>query len=608
MRTTNTGYTMTQRHITMAWSLLVGLMLGCATVATAATDQEEIARLMADADSLHAMGQNTEAIAMAKEAADIAHRDNDRTMIASVNSSLGVYLRSTGQIDEALACYGTALEIVTSESFHSNSDEEAIESAATLYVNLATLHLDLQHKEEAAAYARTCAEWTGRCTDRSMQAQLYGAIGLVLTTAGLPEEAMRYHELSYRYAMETGNTDSALRAAAYTLLVSERLGHKEEADAWRKKCRELMDREEFSVMTRMAYFQIECSICLGHNDSRSSIAWFDSILSMKGVEDMPFIVYDCYNNMHQCYADIARYDSAYSILLRSNGLRDSLFEEQKMESLRELTVKYNAKEKELALARSEAEQADTRFRLALSLAALAVVGAVFALYVMRQRKRRHERELEFETLRRDAERQLTTRYVEGLENERTRMARELHDGVCNDLTAIQIRMAEENPGSPALELLSTCREQVRRISHEMMPPEFNYATIDEVLRYYVHKLDKAQKACGLTYTSEPEGADWQVVPDGLALEIYRIVQEAIGNAMKHAGASDIRVSMVRTDGGIELSVSDNGTVHATQSSGIGMRTMRQRAAAVGGSLSIESNAEGTVVRLTLEVKQPVETV
>ena len=204
--------------------------------------------------------------------------------------------------------------------------------------------------------------------------------------------------------------------------------------------------------------------------------------------------------------------------------------------MRELTVKYNVKEKELALALSKAAQADTRFRLAVALAVLAVVVALFAIYAMVQRRRRHEREMEFAALRHDTERQLTTRYVEGLENERARMARELHDGVCNDLTAMQMMLNDEHPTSPLLPQLDSCREQVRRISHELMPPEFNYATIDEVLRYYIYKVDKATADSRCTYTSAPDDADWSVVPDDVSLEIYRIVQEAVGNAIKHASA------------------------------------------------------------------------
>lgn len=567
----------------------------------AAANEKNVAQLMETADSLHSMGRSDSAIVVAREAARLADGSNDPRLVVTVNASLGVYLRSTGKIDEALKCYDRALDLVTTREFRNLTDEEALEDAATLYINLATLHLDMSHKEEAAKYARMSAEWTAKCSDRALQAQIYGAVGSVLTAAGLPEEALPHQTLSYTYALEAGDEDSALRAAAYAMLTCDRLGRRQEAGQWRGRCRELMAHGP-ATMTRLVYFQAECSISLRREQPRASIAWFDSILALDGIEQLPFVVFDCYNNMHVAYAELGRYDSAYATLLRGNALRDSLYEGKKVEDMRDLTVKYDTREKELALARSEAGRANMRFRLAVALAVLAVVVALFVLYVMRQRRLRHERELEFATLRRDAERQLTTRYVEGLENERTRMARELHDGVCNDLTAIRMRLGEENPSSPALGLLDTCRDQVRRISHELMPPEFTYATIDEVLRYYVRKLDKAQAACRCTYASQPEGADWQAVPDAPALEMYRIVQEAAGNAMKHSGAQNIRVCMTRTAAGIELAVSDDGLPRASQSSGIGTRTMRQRAAAAGGQLAVEHTPEGTTVRLTLKLK------
>lgn len=596
---------MNKRYIAMVSVVFIGLFLGCSGP-VAATNRDDVAQLMQTADSLYGMGRSDSAIVVAREAASLADRSNDPRLVVTVNASLGVYLRSTGKIDDALKCYERALDLVTTAGFRNLTDEEALEDAASLYINLATLHLDMSHKEEAAKYARTSAEWTAKCADRALQAQIYGAVGSVLTAAGLPEEALPYQMLSYDYALEAGDANSALRAAAYIMLTCDRLGRMEESEVWRRKCREL-PRSGLTTMSRLVYFQAECSISMRHEEPRTSIAWFDSILNLEGIRNLPFVVFDCYNNMHRAYSELEQYDSAYATLLKSNSLRDSLYEEQKAESLRELTVKYDAKEKELALARSEAAQANIRFRLAVALAALAVVAALFVLYVMRQRRRRHEREQEFAALRRDTEKQLTARYVEGLENERTRMARELHDGVCNDLTAIQMRLGEENPSSPALGLLATCREQVRRISHELMPPEFSYATIDEVLRYYTYKLDKSQAACRCTYASQPAGADWQPVPDALALEIYRIVQEAAGNAMKHAGASAIHVSMTRTDGGIELSVSDNGSTRAPQSPGIGMRTMRQRAAAAGGRLTVENHAGGTTVRLTLKLETPAGT-
>lgn len=592
---------MITHHNIIMWRAALAVLFLSLTSFAFGADADKFAKLRADADSLHAVGRTDSAIIVATQAMDIARRSGNPSWRLGTHSSLGVYLRSTGKVDEALANYDKAMSIATTKDFRDHADEDALEEVAALYINIATLHLDMVHKDEAARYAATAAGWTGKCADKEFKGQAYGAIGSVFTTSGHPDRAVKYQEKSYDYAVETGNSDAALRAAAYSMLSCDRLDRTAEADKWRGRCAALLP-EVPSVMARLVYFQAECSINLKRNRPRKAIAWFDSILNLDGISNLPFVAYDCYNNMHKAYSDLGEYRLAYETLLKGNAVRDTLYEQQKAESLRELNVKYDAKEKELALARSEADRANMRFWLAVALIVLMAVGIVFAMYAMRQRRRRHEREMEYAALRRDTERQLTTRYVEGLESERTRMARELHDGVCNDLMAIQMRLAEEQPESPLLPLIDTCREQVRRISHELLPPEFSYATIDEVLRYYTYKLGKAAQGCDFTYESAPEGTDWTVVPDATALEIYRIVQEAAGNAVKHSGATRVTVAMSRTDRGIELTVTDNGTARTQQGSGIGRRTMRQRAAAVGGSISVDSGTGGTVVRLTLDLQ------
>lgn len=571
------------------------------TTVSTANDADDFARLRAVADSFHSVGHTDSAIVEANRALEIAERNNNASWLLGAHSSLGVFLRSSGKIEEALKHYDEALKTATTNNFRKHADEDALEETAALYVNLATLHLDMAHKEEASHYAVTAAEWAEKCTDNEYKGQIYNAAGSVLTAAGQPEKALTYQKTGYKHAAKAGNDEAALRAAAYIMLSCDRLNRTAEAAEWRTKCRSLMPRVA-SIMARLTYYQAECSINLRRDNPRAAIPWFDSILHLDGIQQLPFVVFDCYNNMHTAYAKLGDHRLAYETLLKSNALRDSLYEQQKAESLRELTVKYDTKEKELALALSETAQANTRFWLAVALAVLATTTAIFTIYAMRQRRRRHKRETEFATLRRDTERQLTTRYVEGLENERARMARELHDGVCNDLTAIQMRLNDEHPSSPSLALLDTCREQVRRISHELMPPEFNYATIDEVLRYYVYKLDTAMTGCRCTYTSSPADADWTVVPDDVALEIYRIVQEAVGNAAKHSSARNITVCMTRTGNEIELTVGDDGKPHHAQTAGIGRRTMKQRAAAAGGKLTVDSGTEGTVVRLLLELK------
>ena len=550
------------------------------------------------ADALHAEGKNDSAVIVAEKALAEAVVNGDTTAIVGLNSSLGVYLRTMGKLDEALKHYGEAMKLCTTEAYKRRAGEDARQEAAVLYLNLATLHIDMQHKEQAAYYARLCADWAARCTDRGFKSQVMSQNGLVLLMCGDNKEAARQLSAAYSNAVAAGQQASALSAAAYMVAVTDRLDDKAAETLWRSRCREL-EGKVADTMTLIAYYQILCGVEMNRQDWNAAIALFDKILSVKGVDKMPFVVYDCYNNMHDAWAKLGQWRKAYDCLGRAVTLKDSLFEAEKAESMRDLTVKYQSKEKELALARSEAALSQTRMHIAVGVLA-AFFCAVFVLfYIQRQRRKAKEREAEFARLKADTDRRLTQRYIEGLESERGRLAKELHDGVCNDLYTVQLRMAQgtcdmaEQAG-----MISACREQVRRVSHELMPPEFSYADICIVIDDYLQRAGEAS-GCEVSFTATPDDADWAAVPDATALEMYRIVQEAVTNAVKHSGAASIDVALDMQENGLSLTVTDDGTPAERSGTGIGKRTMRQRAEAVGGRLTVERKDGKTIVQFII---------
>lgn len=577
--------------------LFISLFIGLPTV-SAAAPPTEIARLRAVADSLHSIGRTDSAIVVGRRAIQLAERSGNALHILGTHAAQGVFLRSSGQVDEALKHYNQALRIATSEEVRKKPGQEAVEEIATLYTNLAVLELDMAHREKAAGHARAAAQWVGKCNDAALKSQIYGVVGSVLTGAGDLQGAMDCHSQAYRYALEANDTEAAFRSAAYALLTTHRLHRTAEVTRWRNICVKL--QPEITTLTaQMLYYQVECSLALDNQDEQRAVSYFQKILSLKGIEAFPFVQYDCYNNMHLALARLGNYPEAYRTLLKANTVRDTIYEKEKMESLRELSVKYETKEAELALAQSQARQSKT-LSLLLAVATSFLVGVIaFMIYYFRQRRRRMQKEMEFARLRAEVGRQLTQQYVDGLESERKRMARELHDGVCNDLLAIEMSMQANNPARRAQtqKLVSECRESVRRISHELMPPEFAYANLDEVVRYHLTKQAEAYAGkIQLNYTSSAEADNWNRVPDHVSLEIYRIVQEATGNALRHSYADTVNVSMHLASQCIQVSIADNGTSALAMQKGVGLKSMKQRANAIGATLRIESpEAGGTQV-------------
>ena len=584
------------------FTIILSVIFASAAPLASAVTVEEIAALRNAADSLHSIGRTDSAEIVGRHAVLLAEKSGDPTQIVGTNAAHGVFLRSLGRIDEALKSYETALEIVTSGQFRENPDQEAIEEIASLYINLAVLNLDMQHKDEATANAVLAGDWIAKSDDPELKSTIYGVAGSVLTGCGDLDTALRYQDLAYQNALAANDEEAAFRAAAYTMLIADRSGNKQEASVWREKCNALLPSVE-SMMARLVYYQAECSICLKNDDLRGSLKWFDEILALEGIDSLPFVKFDCYNNMHLAYAGLGDYDGAYSTLLKSNELRDTIWEQEKTESLRDLTVKYHTQETELALAQSETRRATVLMWLFGVVGLLLTGTIIFVIYANRQRHRRMMKEMEFAALREDIGRQLTRQYVEGLENERRRMSCELHDGVCNDLLAIQMNLSNGLSPECTAQLIAICRESVRRISHELMPPEFAYASLDEVVRYFVSKQAEANEGrIAIVYRSSSGDSAWTSVPDATALEVYRIIQEAVGNAVKHSGATEIAVSLDIDGKTLEAKIVDNGTYKSAARKGMGLESMRRRANSIGGSVVTELLAEGgTQVRLTVKI-------
>ena len=204
------------------------------------------------------------------------------------------------------------------------------------------------------------------------------------------------------------------------------------------------------------------------------------------------------------------------------------------------------------------------------------------------------------------ERMLTEKYMEGQEDERNRLARELHDGVSNQLLAVEMKLSTDGLTHQTMQLLNESREQVRRVSHELMQPEFTHSSLDKVIASY------AAEMCGVCHCEvscmvTPPDSDWSDVPETMALSIYRIVQEVVSNVLKHAGASVISIGLHRDEAqNIMIIISDNGEAWqragaGNTTEGIGLVTIRQRAEVIGGTPEFYRHQYGNVFKLVVRV-------
>jgi len=196
------------------------------------------------------------------------------------------------------------------------------------------------------------------------------------------------------------------------------------------------------------------------------------------------------------------------------------------------------------------------------------------------------------------------------EEERARVARDLHDQVNQSLTGVLLRLEvarSEAPPELAAEIEETSRlahqamDELLTVARQLRPTALDDLGLRAAIAGLVEQLDLPGLSAGFTCEDDPSSLD----PD-IQLVIYRVSQEAIGNAVRHSGADRIDVSLSRNGDRFELTVRDDGSGFSFDqaTSGLGLGGMRERAILVGGELDVESRTgHGTVVRLLVPIRE-----
>jgi PAS domain S-box-containing protein len=208
-------------------------------------------------------------------------------------------------------------------------------------------------------------------------------------------------------------------------------------------------------------------------------------------------------------------------------------------------------------------------------------------------------------------RELSNRLLQTQDEERRRIARELHDGVGQLIAALGMNLsnlmkerAKLTPDASRsldenVDLIGQASQEIRTMSHLLHPPLLDEVGLESALRWFVDGFTERSK---VTVDLQLVPGFSQGLPRELALSLFRIVQESLTNVHRHSGSAKAFVGIVRSAGTITLEVRDEGRgippdirskISSGESTGVGLRGMRERIRQFGGRLDIFSTQEGT---------------
>lgn len=275
-------------------------------------------------------------------------------------------------------------------------------------------------------------------------------------------------------------------------------------------------------------------------------------------------------------------------------------------SLSEMEVRYETEKKEMRITTLEEER---KLMLWLSIAGGAILLLVVAMFLFLWRLSVQKKRLAEQQVKQlEQEKQLvaTQSILAGETAERTRLARDLHDGLGSMLTGVKLNLETVKNGSApekteienfdnALKLLNESMLELRRVAHHLMPDSLSRYGLKTALTDFCNNFPSVE----FDYFGSEErlGSKMEVV-------VYRIVHELVNNALKHAGASQIMVQVIRESDYVALIVRDDGAGFdiSAQTGGIGLQNIRNRVASYNGRMEIFSKpGEGTEVNIELRV-------
>ncbi len=336
---------------------------------------------------------------------------------------------------------------------------------------------------------------------------------------------------------------------------------------------------------------------------------------------------DIYEVRAQIEEAAGNFKLASSYYSKTLDLSDSLFKAETSEKVAEVEARYQNEKKQQDIIQLEKDKAihlltiKHKTTLNYFLLASVVVLLILALMIYRyfingQQLAKQQDELQqihISQLEKDKQLVVVDSMLKGQEEERTRLAKDLHDGLGGLLSGIKFSLSNMKDNlivtpdnmsvfERSLDMIDTAIKELRRVAHNMMPEMLTKFGLDEALNEYCNAIN-ATKLLSVKYQSHGMASR---IDQSAEIIIYRIIQELLNNVLKHSAATEVFVQLVRDNSRLSVVVEDNGkgfSVHQPSgNTGVGLSNIRSRVDYLKGQLDVHSAPDkGTLINMEFKV-------
>ncbi|NBA86108.1 hypothetical protein GVN16_10075 [Emticicia sp. CRIBPO] len=502
-------------------------------------------------------GQYDKAYQHGIKALKLAEETKNQNQIARINLRLGEVRQNLHDFEGAVKNYETSMEVCRRNNFE-----------ATLNLNrwmLAKVYID-HFKDHPKAY--------------KLQKDLI---------------------LSYRELKDSAQLSGALNTTANGLIKNSRFS---EAKVLLLEAYQIAQKVNYKLFTQYICFNLG-KVALTEGKFDEAKKYFNEGLKIAKETDNKDALASVTNDFSNYYFAIHDFPKAFSAEFEAESIKGDTRAKAVMNSMADAEVKYQTEEKEKVILEQELQIANQRnWILGVIGAALITLLVILLFYTNRQA--RQKAQFAAEKLRLQTEK--TSAIVEAEETERIRLAKELHDGVgpMLSLAKIQLETAMNQTQFNSIEqesffknantMIDDAANEIRTVSHDLMPNALLMHGLVTAVREFVNRLSLTGK---VKVSLDIANLD-ERLPQLTETVLYRVLQELIGNIIKHSEAASVQIQLVRHTNELIMMIEDDGkgfdTSQMANFKGIGLKNIISRVDFLNGKVNFDSNPNrGTTV-------------
>ncbi|MCD4736485.1 MAG: sensor histidine kinase [Bacteroidales bacterium] len=544
----------------------------------------------------------------ARESALIAEKLENPALQAMSFQIIGVIYKNRGAYDSAMNYQVKAVKILEEVG-----NEQMLASS---YNDLGVLNKNLGNYDKAVEYYKKSLAILEKMGIERYSALLLSNIGTIFDAKEELDSAEYYYKLALDIHQRIDDPGGrALSLNNLGELYAKRKDHKKALDYFHQTL-------DLDILTQNKMGMIYSYLNLGNayfesGNNHLSLKHFKAAEKIADSLDAMPLLSNIYKGVSNVYENMGQYETSLKYFKEYNNLDDSVYNENKTKQIEEIQTRYETekKEAEILLLSQENELRQIRNKEQKGQIILLVLGIVLIVgigsFLLYRNRNKHKSVLQEERIKQKEEGLKAVFTAQ--EEERKRIAKELHDGIGQTLSGLRLswggfsgqistslpdKTAELNRLSKILD--DACSE-VRTISHQMMPRQLTEVGLVPSIR---DMLDNSLGNTSVDFDFEHYGVDGRF-PENVELALYRITQELVNNVIKHSGADKLAVQLIKSNNNLVLIVEDNGRgfdPESDKSSGIGLMNIASRIDTINGEINYEpSPGSGTVATIRVPV-------